>query len=64
VSAESLREALREIGIECDVEPHGALALLRAAAGPEGLESPERRFAAVKAAREHGFAAIAVEIVD
>ncbi|HYD52934.1 MAG TPA: hypothetical protein VEA99_09915 [Gemmatimonadaceae bacterium] len=64
MSAESLRDALQAIGIECEVEPHGSLALLRAPIGTSGLEAPERRFAAIKAAREHGFAAIAVEILD
>jgi len=63
MSAETLRQALKEIGIRCEVEPHGAVALLRAPPGPEGLDTPERRMDAVKAAREHGFTTIAVEIL-
>jgi hypothetical protein len=62
MSAELLRDALREVGIECDVEPHGTLALLRVPRANHGLEDPSRRLEVATLAREYGFAAIALEL--
>lgn len=62
MSAESLRDALRSIGVECEVEPHGALALLRVPESDHGLEDPRRRLEVANLAREFGFTAIALEL--
>jgi hypothetical protein len=62
MSADALRDALRSIGVDCDVEPHGTLALLRVPRADHGLEDPQRRLEVATLAREHGFAAIALEL--
>ena len=65
MSAETLRDALREAGLHCEIEARGALAVLRA--GDETaaeLADEETRARAVALATEHGFTHAAIELRD
>ncbi len=62
-SRAALRAALREAGLDCDVESRDALAILVGTATfAASLASPERRALALRLAREHGFTHVAVEL--
>jgi hypothetical protein len=61
VSAETLRGALSALAIDCEIEAHGAVAVL-ITAHPEQLRAPERRQAALEAAAANGFRTLAVEM--
>ena len=65
MSAETLREALREAGLDCEVEARGALAVFRASdeAATE-LADDDTRARAVALATAHGFTHAAVELRD
>ena len=65
MSAESLLQALAELGVRGDIEARGALAIF--APTPDAavlLRDPAIRARAVAIAPEHGFTNIALEVVE
>jgi len=58
----ALARALAELGLGCDVEADGALAIL-VPRGPIDIPPAERRAAILQAARAAGFASVAFELV-
>ena len=65
MSADALRESLRGVGIACEVEVRGALAVLRAdEATAAGLARAELRERALAVAAAHGFTHAAIELRD
>ena len=65
MSAESLRGALHRAGLDCEVEAHGKLAVLRADdATLDALADDEFRARATGLATEHGFTHAAIELAD
>lgn len=61
MSAESLRDALLTIGLDCHVEPQGAVALL-VGADAQQLADADRRREVTRLARDHGFSTVALEL--
>lgn len=62
-NATALAEGIAALGLVCDVEARGGLALLLPAAGSvEKLAEEETRRAALALAREHGFTHVAIEL--
>lgn len=64
MSAVALREALLALGLDCEVEAEGAVALVRVPAHERRLESSEVRRAAVRLGAQHGFRNVALEVAD
>ena len=63
MSARSLREALRGVGLRCEVEARETLALLRIeGGGADTLADAEVRRRALALATEHGFTHAAIEL--
>ena len=62
-NAEALAAGIAELGVECDVEARGGLALLLPAVGSvEKLAEEETRRAALALAKQHGFTHVAIEL--
>lgn len=65
MSADSLRDALRAAGLECEIEERGTLAILRAGDdAATGLADDALRARATALAAEHGFTHAAIELRD
>jgi hypothetical protein len=63
--ADGLASALERVGIPCEVESRGRLALLAAAAAvADRLVTADRRREVVALAKAHGFTNVALELVD
>ncbi len=63
MSAASLEAALREIGIQCNVESHDRLAILVPDQGTPQLDDARIRREALRVGREHGFTHVALELL-
>lgn len=61
-AATALAVALKEAGLECVVEPIGAMALLKPSHGTTTLWSQAQRGQATTLARDAGFTHVAVEL--
>ena len=64
MSAESLEESLRALGIECRVEAVERLAVLIPDGAVSALEDARIRREAIALLRDHGFTHLALEIMD
>ena len=61
--ARALAEAIAALGLECDVEARGGLALLLPSAGSVAkLAEEETRRAALALAKQHGFTHVGIEL--
>ena len=60
----AIETMLRMIGVECAVEPRGALAVLTPAPGDRSLERADVRREVLAILRAHGFTHAAVEVAD
>jgi hypothetical protein len=62
-NARALADALRGLGVSCEVESRQGLAIITAKPGvAAGLAEADRREAILALAREHGFTHAAVEL--
>lgn len=64
MNAVALEAALRALGIEAEILPEGAVAVMRIIAGDAPLNDAATRRALVALAESHGFRNLALEVAD